>query len=95
MIGIIAKLKVRPGMQKPFEEAANRLVAQSRLEAGSRGYTRWCTAEQEIYAFVEFYVDWAAAEAHLKSDHYRQIGKELGAFIDGKPEVIRLASATS
>lgn len=95
MIGVIAKLKVKSGSEAQFETLANELVSKSRAEPGSKGYTLWRTDDPTIYIFVEYYEDADGAQAHTKSDHYRQIGRELGPLIDGRPEVIRLAGATS
>jgi quinol monooxygenase YgiN len=94
MIGIIARVKIKPGVEAQFEEAANRLVGRSREEPGSKGYTLWRTDDPAVYTFVEYYTDAASVEAHGKSDHYRQIGRQLGAFMDGRPEIIRLTSPT-
>lgn len=94
MIGLIVKVKIKPGTQAQFEEAANQLVRDSRQEAGSKGYALWRTDDPDAYTFVEYYADGAAMEAHVKSDHYRQISRQLGAFMDSKPEVARLTGAT-
>lgn len=31
-------------------------------------------------------------EAHVKSDHYRRIGRQLGPLMDGAPSVVRLTA---
>lgn len=95
MHGIVATLKIKDGVQAEFEAVANGLVEQSRQEPGCRGYTLWRTANANTYVFVEYYDNAEAIDAHMKSDHYRQIGRQLGAFLDGAPELKRLVGATS
>ena len=95
MHGIVATLKIKDGAQADFEAVANELVAKSREEAGCQGYTLWRTADANTYVFVEYYDDAEAIDAHMKSDHYRQIGRKLGAFLDGAPELKRLVGSTS
>lgn len=95
MVGVIAKLKIKAGMESQFEDIAAKLVDESRKEPGSKGYTLWRTGDPGVYAFVEYYEDVNGLEAHKSTDHYRQLGRQLGPLIDGKPEVTRLLGATS
>jgi quinol monooxygenase YgiN len=39
---------------------------------------------------MERYKDEDAVKAHRGSDHFRSLGKEMGAFMDGPPEILRL-----
>lgn len=48
-----------------------------------------------MYVFVERYASPEAIEAHKKSDHYRQLGRQLAPFLDAAPEMKMLASPTS
>ena len=91
MIGVIATLKVKDGQQAAFEETAKRLVAAVRAnEPGCLTYALHRTDEPTTYVFLERYKDQAAIEAHRKMDHFRQIGRELGAVMDGPPQVQRM-----
>lgn len=92
MLGVVAQITVKSGCEAAFEEAAGRLVEQSRREPGCLEYGLWRTEQPLHYAFVERYVDAAAVEAHRRSDHFRGIGRELGAFMEGPPALIRLTS---
>jgi len=38
----------------------------------------------------ERYVDQAAVEAHRASEHFRTLGRKMGEYMDGRPEVLRL-----
>jgi quinol monooxygenase YgiN len=35
-------------------------------------------------------VDQAAVEAHRASEHFRTLGRKLGEYMDGRPEVVRV-----
>ncbi|HIV73086.1 MAG TPA: antibiotic biosynthesis monooxygenase [Candidatus Aquabacterium excrementipullorum] len=95
MVGIVATLKVKQGQQALFEEVANQLVAASRAEPGCLEYTLWRTDDSTVYVFVERYQSPEAIEAHKKSDHYRQLGRQLAPFLETAPELKMLVSATS
>ncbi|MGO4325862.1 putative quinol monooxygenase [Cupriavidus sp. 2TAF22] len=95
MRGIVAKIKVQEGREAEFEALAADLVAASRGEAGCLSYELWRSDEDRVYVFIERYADEAAAQAHVKADHYRRIGRQMGAFMDGAPTVFRLAAVES
>jgi len=91
MIGVVATVKVRPGMEKDFEAVAKELVA--RVNAAEPGCTLYALHRAETpatYVFMERYVDQAAVEAHRASEHFRTLGRKMGEYMDGRPEVLRL-----
>lgn len=91
MLGIVAKIKVKEGMQQQFEAAAGKLVAAVRAkEPGCKLYALHRSEDPLVYVFMERYVDQAATEAHRASDHFKTLGREMGPFMDGKPEILRL-----
>ncbi|MEK7492294.1 MAG: putative quinol monooxygenase, partial [Pseudomonadota bacterium] len=92
MLAVVAQIKVKPGAEAEFEKVAAELVAASRQEEGCLEYTLWRTAETGLYAFTEKYRDADAVDAHRKSEHFRSIGKAMGAFMDGPPNVLRLSA---
>ncbi len=89
MIVVLARLQIKDGSDKSFVEVASQLAKLSAAEEGSRGYELLKEGEGR-YCFLERYVDEKAVEAHRKSEHYRTLGRQLGEFIEGKPDVIRL-----
>ena len=92
MIGVIATLKVKDGQQADFEACAKRLVAAVRAhEPGCLTYALHRTDDPATYVFLERYKDQESIDAHRKTDHFRQIGREMGAFMDGPPEVKRMS----
>ena len=91
MLGIVATLKVKPGMEQAFEAAAKELVA--RVNASEPGCTLYALHHGEAphtYVFMERYVDQAAVDAHRATEHFKTLGRKMGEFMDGRPEVLRL-----
>jgi quinol monooxygenase YgiN len=35
-------------------------------------------------------VDQAAVEAHRATEHFKTLGRKMGEFMDGRPEILRL-----
>ena len=95
MLAIIARIKVKPGMEGEFEAVASELVA--RVNAGEPGcklYTLCRGEAPETYVFLERYDDEAALEAHRASAHYQEFGRRMAQFMAGKPEIQRLAGGS-
>jgi quinol monooxygenase YgiN len=91
MLAIVATIKVKPGMEREFEAVAKELAARvNAKEPGCKLYTL-CRGEAPLtYIFLERYADQAAIEAHRATEHYKELGRKMGQFIDGKPEILRL-----
>jgi quinol monooxygenase YgiN len=90
MIGIVATLKIKPGMEKDFVAVAKELVAKVR--AGEPGCTLYALHHGEqpnTYVFMERYVDQAAVDAHRATDYFKALGRKMGEFMEGR-EVLRL-----
>ena len=91
MIGVVATIKVREGTGEQFEAVPKELVAAVRAhEPGCLLYALHRTEDPSTYVFMERYRDEAALEAHRKTDHFRQIGRRMGEFMDGRPDILRL-----
>jgi quinol monooxygenase YgiN len=91
MLGVVATLKVKPGMEKEFEAVAKDLVAK--VNANEPGCTLYALHHGETpgtYVFMERYADQAAVEAHRATEHFKSLGRKMGEYMDGRPEVIRL-----
>lgn len=94
MIGVVATIKTKPGAGADFEATAKRLVeAVNANEPGCLFYRLFRTENENEYRFLEAYKDMDAVQAHRGSDHFRTIGKEMGAFMDGPPDVMRMEGA--
>ena len=91
MLGVVATLKVKPGMEKEFEAVAKELVAKVNAnEPGCKLYALHHGEAPNTYVFMERYADQAAVEAHRASDHFKTLGRKMGDYMDGRAEVIRL-----
>ena len=91
MLGVVATLKVKPGMDKEFEAVAKELVAK--VTAGEPGCTLYVLHRAETpgtYVFMERYVDQAAVDAHRATEHFKTLGRKMGEYMDGRPEILRL-----
>jgi quinol monooxygenase YgiN len=91
MLGVVATLKVKPGMEKQFEAVAKELVAKVNAnEPGCKLYALHHGEAANTYVFMERYVDQAAVETHRATEHFKTLGRKMGEFMDGRPEVLRL-----
>ncbi len=87
----IATIKVKAGQESAFQETALRLVAAVNAnEPGCLLYTLNKGDDPSTFVFMERYKDEEAVKAHRAADHFKTIGREMGAFMDGPPNVLRL-----
>ena len=90
MISVVAKIPVKEGANADFEAVAKKLCAAvAENEPDCVLYEIHKTEDPQMYLFVERYKDMAAIENHRKSDHFRSLGREMGAHMDGPADVIR------
>ncbi|MEM7252452.1 MAG: putative quinol monooxygenase [Pseudomonadota bacterium] len=91
MIGVVAKIKVKAGKGAAFEAVAKELVeAVNANEPDCTLYALHKAEEEDLYVFMERYADQAALDNHRRTDHFRSIGKRMGEFMDGPPDVMRM-----
>jgi len=91
MLAVVATLKVKAGQEADFEAVAKQLVAQvNAKEPGCKLYTLCKGAAAQTYVFLERYADEDAAKAHRASEHFRELGKKMGAYMEGPPQVLRM-----
>ena len=91
MIGIVATIKTKPGQDAAFEQVAQALVkAVNTDEPGCLLYCLFRADEPNTYVFMERYVDEAAVDAHRAAPHFKDLGRKMGEFMDGRPQVQRL-----
>ena len=91
MLGVVATIKVKAGMEKEFEAVAKELVAK--VNANEPGCVLYALHHGEVagtYVFMERYVDQAAVEAHRASDYFKTLGRKMGEYMDGRAQVLRL-----
>jgi quinol monooxygenase YgiN len=90
-ISVVATIKAKAGQEASFEAAARKLVAAVNAnEPGCLLYTLNRGDDPGVFVFMERYRDADAVQAHRASEHFRTLGREMGAFMDGPPDVRRL-----
>jgi len=89
MIAIVALIRVQEDKEADFEAVFLELTAKVRAnEPGNVLYqltksrTEACT-----YKVLELYRDQDAVAAHGASDHFKDLGRKMGAFMAGRPEI--------
>ncbi|MBI1179018.1 MAG: antibiotic biosynthesis monooxygenase [Alphaproteobacteria bacterium] len=88
MIGVIARLKLKPGQGPAFETHMARMSRSVEdAEPGNHFYRGYRTADPEVFVALEAYKDRAALEAHGKSAHVAEALPRVGAMLDGDVEV--------
>ena len=91
MIGIVATIKVKPGMEKEFEAVARELVGKvTSSEPGCTLYALHHAEAPQTYVFMERYADQAAVDAHRGTEYFKTLGRKMGEYMDGRAEVMRL-----
>ena len=87
MIGVVATLNIKEGKGAEFEAVANQLV--EKVNANEEGVVYYDLYKQDdtTYVFLERYKDKAALDLHRKTDYFRAIGAQMGAFLTGAPDV--------
>lgn len=88
-IGVVAKLSIQAGKNAEFEAVFQEMeTAVNENEAGNNFYSlHKSRTDENVYIVLEQYVDQAAMDAHGQSDHFKAIGKRMGPFMAGRPEI--------
>jgi quinol monooxygenase YgiN len=88
MLGIIAKLTIKPGTNADFEATMKALQAKVRSEEpGNKLYALHTTSDPNVYVMLERYDDQAALDAHRAAPHFKELGRKLGDYLAGRPDV--------
>ena len=93
MIGVLATLKINPGKNKDFEDAARRMVkAVEENEAGNLYYNFYKGEDDTTYIVMERYKSQEDLDLHGKTEHMRSIGGDMGKYMSGPPLIKVLES---
>lgn len=88
-VKIVAFITVKPGSEEDFIAAARTCVAASRAEPGVLQYELWRETEgAQRFVFNELYVDDAAVQQHMASDHFKALGLAARDIATARPEII-------
>ncbi len=92
MIGVIATLNIKEGKGAEFEALAKQLV--EKVNANEEGVVYYDLYKQDdtTYVFLERYKNQAALDVHRKTDYYKAVGAQLGAFVTAAPAIKVLAA---
>ncbi|HSZ53185.1 MAG TPA: putative quinol monooxygenase [Caulobacteraceae bacterium] len=94
MIGIIATIKTKDGQGAEFEAVFRELSAKVRdNEKGNKLYqlTKSRT-EPNTYRVLELYADQDALTAHGQTEYFKELGRKMGAAMDGRAQIEMLDS---
>ena len=88
---IVATIKAKPGQEAAFQTTALKLVAAvTANEPGCLMYTLNKGEDPSTFVFMERYADEEALKAHRGTEHFKTLGRAMGAFMDGPPTVLRM-----
>ncbi|MDB5688595.1 MAG: hypothetical protein JWL91_471 [Sphingomonas bacterium] len=88
-VKVIALVAVKPGGEEAFLSAARICVVASRAEPGVLYYDLWREAEGERrFVFNELYVDDAAVQQHMASDHFHAFGLAVRELAAAPPTIV-------
>jgi quinol monooxygenase YgiN len=91
---IVATLKAKAGQEEQFQAAALKLVAAVRAnEPGCLLYTLSKGEQPSTFVFMERYASEEAMQAHRATEHFKTLGRAMGAFMDGPPSVLRMVES--
>ena len=88
-VKIVAFVTVKPDADDAFIAAARVCVAASRAEPGVLHYDLWReTTGARRFVFNELYVDDAAVQQHMTSDHFKAFGLAARDLAAARPEIV-------
>ena len=88
------RLKLQADSAERFETLFAKAAKLARAEKGCRTYELSRDAKGESrYLVYERWDNLAALEAHIKSPHFLELSDEVGAMLDGEPEIDVLVPA--
>lgn len=88
---IIATIKAKSGQEAQFLAVAQELIAAVRAhEPGCLLYTLSQGEDKSTFVFMERYADDAALAAHRGTEHFKRLGRAMGAYMDGAPVIQRM-----
>ena len=88
-VGVIAKLRVKPGMNQEFE-ATFKLLVQA-VEDNEPGNTYYelhkSNSDTQLYIVLEQYTDEDALAAHEHTEHMKTLGVKLAPCMAAPPDI--------
>ncbi len=94
MIGVIAKLNVKPEASAEFEEVFLTLSEAVRANEPGCILYQLCRDDDGNYVVMEMYESEAALAAHGQSEHFKAAGAGFKGKMGGPPEITRMQAVT-
>ena len=89
MLAMWVKVRIKPELREKFLKAIEADALGS--ERDEPGCLRFNVLQDEkdgnVYYFYEVYKDMAALEAHRAAPHFKELGRKLGDYLAGRPDV--------
>ena len=90
MIGVIAKLNVKPEAAEEFEEVFLSLSEAVRANEPGCIMYQLCRDDDGNYVVMEMYESEEALAAHGQSEHFKASGASFKGLMAGPPEIQRM-----
>jgi quinol monooxygenase YgiN len=88
---VVATIQAKAGREAEFKATALQLIAAVRAnEPGCLLYTLNQGDAPGTFVFMERYADEDALKAHRATEHFKTLGRAMGAYMDGPPVVQRM-----
>jgi quinol monooxygenase YgiN len=94
MIFIAVKHPVRPEYADDWPSLVEEFTTATRGEAGTLWFDWYRSVDDpNIYVLVEAFVDRAAGEAHVSSQHFKDATVQLSELLAAVPEIVNVEVA--
>ncbi len=82
MIIVAAHIQVKNGNEMNFINSANKCIAETRKEKGNISYNLLRNTEDDSkFTFFEEWESKESLDAHMVTDHFKQLGAEIGDLL--------------
>lgn len=89
MVKIVAKFRIKEGLEAEYLEKLKPCVQASRQEEGCLEYMPYWNGEERVLTLFECFRDSAAAARHLEYPHYARDFRALKPYYEGKAQAER------
>ena len=91
MILVVVKQPVRAKYADDWPDLVAEITAATRAEPGCVSYD-WCRSADDpnLWILVEAYVDRAAGDAHVASEHFRAATEQMPRWLAAAPEIVHV-----